>query len=247
MNITDPMVLYLIQTFKNMFVPAEKGKGLSTNDFTDEYKAKVDGFTGGGGGGDGADGKDGATFIPSVSTAGVISWTNDGGLANPSPVNIKGPKGDQGPQGATGPQGDDYVLTQEDKEEIAGMVTPSGGGSSEKYAVGDIFITTRNGNPSSLLGYGTWEQIKDRFILAAGDTYAAGSTGGEATHTLTIEEIPSHTHETYRAMATAAGSTTYLPTSSAVDHGVVTTATGGGQAHNNMPPFLAVYMWIRTA
>ena len=50
----------------------------------------------------------GATFTPSVSSAGVISWTNDKGLPNPSPVNIKGPKGDTGatgPAGATGPQG----------------------------------------------------------------------------------------------------------------------------------------------
>ena len=59
----------------------------------------------------GADGAKGATFTPAVSAAGDLSWTNDGGLANPATVNIKGPKGDQGPQGpkgdpgATGPQG----------------------------------------------------------------------------------------------------------------------------------------------
>ena len=46
-------------------------------------------------------GADGATFIPSVSTAGVISWTNDKSLPNPDPVNIKGPQGEQGPTGAT--------------------------------------------------------------------------------------------------------------------------------------------------
>lgn len=55
--------------------------------------------TGGGGTGDGA------TFFPSVSEEGIISWTNDGGLPNPAPVDIKGPKGDTGEQGATGPQG----------------------------------------------------------------------------------------------------------------------------------------------
>ena len=47
----------------------------------------------------------GTTFTPSVSTEGVISFTNDGGLANPSSVNITGPQGPQGPQGAHGPQG----------------------------------------------------------------------------------------------------------------------------------------------
>ncbi len=52
---------------------------------------------------DGAPGADGTTFTPSVSAAGDLSWTNDGGKANPAPVNLKGPKGDTGP---TGPQGD---------------------------------------------------------------------------------------------------------------------------------------------
>ena len=50
----------------------------------------------------GADGADGTTFTPTVSAEGVISWTNDGNKANPSPVNIRGPQGTQGP---TGPQG----------------------------------------------------------------------------------------------------------------------------------------------
>ena len=60
-------------------------------------------------GADGAAGKDGVTYIPSVSDAGVISWTNDGGKANPQTVNLKGPKGDtgaRGPAGADGAKGD---------------------------------------------------------------------------------------------------------------------------------------------
>lgn len=51
------------------------------------------------------DGQNGATFIPSVSTDGVISWTNDRELPNPQPVNIKGQKGDKGEQGERGLQG----------------------------------------------------------------------------------------------------------------------------------------------
>lgn len=60
---------------------------------------------------DGTNGRDGVTFTPSMSDDGDLSWTNDGGLANPATVNIKGPKGDQGERGekgdtgATGPQG----------------------------------------------------------------------------------------------------------------------------------------------
>lgn len=50
-------------------------------------------------------GEPGATFFPAVSSEGVISWTNDGGLPNPSPVNIKGPQGNDGGPGPTGPQG----------------------------------------------------------------------------------------------------------------------------------------------
>lgn len=58
-------------------------------------------------GADGADGENGTTFTPAVSADGVLSWTNDGGKANPSPVNIKGPQGPQGQQGAQGPAGAD--------------------------------------------------------------------------------------------------------------------------------------------
>nr|DAQ63467.1 MAG TPA: baseplate wedge protein [Caudoviricetes sp.] len=60
--------------------------------------------------------------------------------------------------------------------------------------VGKLWASNDPTSPASIVG-GTWEQIKDRFILAAGDTYAAGSTGGEATHTLTVNEMPSHDHE----------------------------------------------------
>lgn len=67
----------------------------------------------------GGAGENGATFTPSVSAAGVISWTNDKGLENPAPVNIKGP---QGIQGETGPQGPAYTLTAEDKAEIVSAV-----------------------------------------------------------------------------------------------------------------------------
>lgn len=71
-------------------------------------------------GGGGGAGNNGATFIPSVDEDGFISWTNDGGLPNPEPVNIKG---------APGKPGDNYVLTEADKQEIADMVEVPGGGS----------------------------------------------------------------------------------------------------------------------
>ena len=61
------------------------------------------------------------------------------------------------------------------------------------YPVGSYFWSSEDKDPSTFLG-GTWEQVKDKFVLAAGDTYAAGSTGGEAAHTLIASEMPSHSH-----------------------------------------------------
>ena len=61
------------------------------------------------------------------------------------------------------------------------------------YPVGSIYFSTVDVNPGTLFG-GTWEKLKDKFLLGSGDTYSLGSTGGEANHTLTESEIPSHSH-----------------------------------------------------
>lgn len=61
------------------------------------------------------------------------------------------------------------------------------------YPVGSIYMSVNSTSPSTLFG-GTWEQLKDKFLLGAGDTYSNGGTGGSASHTLTTDEIPSHTH-----------------------------------------------------
>lgn len=116
------------------------------------------------------------------------------------------------------------------------------------YPIGSIYISINSTNPSTLFG-GTWEQIKDRFLLACGSTYKNGTTGGEATHTLTINEMPEHNHtENYVGVGWKqdGASGTYC-VSSALEPYRVTGNTGGSQAHNNMPPYLAVYMWKRTA
>lgn len=62
------------------------------------------------------------------------------------------------------------------------------------YPVGSIYITASATSPAVLFG-GTWTQIKDRFLLAAGSTYKAEATGGAATHKITTEEMPSHSHD----------------------------------------------------
>lgn len=119
------------------------------------------------------------------------------------------------------------------------------------YPVGSIYLSTNNASPASLFG-GTWEQLKDRFLLGAGSTYSAGSTGGKATHTLTVNEMPKHAHQfiDYWTVGAASGTGRQAVKFNNNDHsaesgGLSTSSSGGGQAHNNMPPYLAVYMWKR--
>ena len=127
------------------------------------------------------------------------------------------------------------------------------------YPVGSIYMSVNNTNPGTLFG-GTWEQIKDTFLLACGSTYEAGSTGGEATVSLQVNNLPPHDHterlpESFRISANA-GSGGYVSDATnpktpyaggTYSSSVKTGTTGGGQAHNNMPPYLAVYVWKRTA
>lgn len=121
------------------------------------------------------------------------------------------------------------------------------------YPVGSIYMNLNLIDPSLIFG-GTWERLKDTFLLGAGDTYEAGTTGGEATHTLTIDEMPSHDHnlwklplvDTHGSGETAQGYT--LPSLSAKNaKRIVSMPTGGDLAHNNMPPYLTVYIWKRIA
>ena len=124
---------------------------------------------------------------------------------------------------------------------------------SVAFPIGSIFLSVVSTNPNTLLGYGTWSQLKDRFLLGAGNTYTNGNTGGSATHTLTINEIPSHRHSAqgYRVVKSDGGGVAVLPrnviSADAVDTNPPILSAGGGQAHNNMPPYLVVYMWKRTA
>ena len=62
------------------------------------------------------------------------------------------------------------------------------------YQVGDVYITTLTSNPATLWPNTVWEAIRGKFLFAEDASHAAGSTGGAASHTLTIDEMPSHTH-----------------------------------------------------
>lgn len=135
------------------------------------------------------------------------------------------------------------------------FATPPGG--SEAFPVGAVFIAVVNTNPATLLGYGTWSAFAAGRMLVgidAGQTEfdVVKETGGTKTHTLTTAEIPAHTHIVTSQTASTGGATSYehgtLDTSSAEAEATeVTGSTGGGGAHNNLPPYIVVYMWERTA
>lgn len=118
------------------------------------------------------------------------------------------------------------------------------------YFVGQIIMSTKSANPSTYLGYGTWEAVlTNRFPVGAGDTYSLGSTGGEATHTLTTDEMPSHQHRILGGYGSGTLGDGYfrVDTNNPLVEWNKTMATGGGKAHNNLPPYQAVYFWERTA
>lgn len=139
------------------------------------------------------------------------------------------------------------------------------------YPVGSIYMSVNNVSPTSLFG-GTWEQLKDKFLLGSGDIYLNGNTGGEANHTLTTSELPSHnhsvsinnsgahTHTTIGRVSAGTGGSSIFESYAAYGssrnvvvnssgsehtHGVSQNNVGGNSAHNNMPPYLVVNMWKR--
>lgn len=148
-----------------------------------------------------------------------------------------------------------------------GGPSSEGGSSSalDAYPVGSIYMSVNETSPEELFG-GSWVRIQSRFLLAAGDGYSAGSEGGEASHQLTASELPaisgtisaSSNGNTWGVFSGASGafskgtndlssSTASGASSSAQRASTVTMSFGGNQSHNNMPPYLAVFMWKRTA
>lgn len=124
------------------------------------------------------------------------------------------------------------------------------------YPIGSIYMSTnQTDNPQSRFSGTYWLPIYDRFLLGAGNTYKAKATGGEATHTLTVSEIPSHYHDEYLGNDGGSDSApsgysgwpnvNYISSKTWWAQGSKTSTAGSGGAHNNMPPYYAVYMWRR--
>lgn len=125
------------------------------------------------------------------------------------------------------------------------------------YPVGAMYISANRTSPASLFG-GTWEQLKDRFLLAAGSTYSAGSTGGLVAHSITNDNLPlnmgsftfyGYDGEAHRGIVNVVHKNNFKY-SVAGDGNVrfkTVTLSGSGTALDTMPPYLAVYMWKRVS
>jgi len=124
------------------------------------------------------------------------------------------------------------------------------------YPIGSIYTNATNStNPATLIGFGTWVAFgagKVPVGIDSGDTDfdTAEETGGAKTHTLTTSEMPSHSHA-YTDPLIGGSPNSGVGTSSSKNYPTAnagtTTSIGGDQAHNNLQPYIVVYMWKRTA
>ena len=144
---------------------------------------------------------------------------------------------------------DNITLTAEDIGTNAIFLT--------SHPIGSLFETTVSTNPGTLYGgtWAAWGGGRTPVGVNTADTSfnTVEKTGGEKTHTLTINEMPSHNHRQINYWSGNAGSNTVvtqgLETSDPRQYGtydVFTENTGGGQAHNNLQPYITCYIWKRT-
>ena len=130
-------------------------------------------------------------------------------------------------------------------------------GSTCPYDIGDILQTTNSKNPSERWANTEWEQISGRFLLGIDDSHTIGSTGGNFSITQTVAQMPHHDHYVGGAEAVSPNGI-YFPawhTVKNVDNGtsggqyypLSVAASGGSQPMDITPPYLAVYIWQRTA
>jgi hypothetical protein len=126
------------------------------------------------------------------------------------------------------------------------------------YPIGSYYWSEKNTSPSDIFG-GSWTKIRGRFLFASDSNHDVGDTGGEEKHTLTINEMPRHSHEykkfchtDWNHFDTPSGDKGYYPCNKREDeyrreflYTYSTTSVGAGCSHNNMPPFLTANCWKR--
>ena len=120
------------------------------------------------------------------------------------------------------------------------------------YRIGDYLQTENPTNPALSWPGTSWVQVQNRMLMGASDTYPVGSEGGEAQHTLTVSEMPSHQHQLHGWAITITPSvgTQYAPTYPLDQYdntNLTTRPAGEGQPHNNMPPYIGTYRYRRIA
>ena len=129
-------------------------------------------------------------------------------------------------------------------------------GVQARYPVGKIIMDTANTNPATYLGFGTWELWGQGRVPVGVDTSDTDfdiveETGGEKTHTLTIDEMPSHNHggvpESNWGLSSSSTGTGILIHNYAGYESKNTSNTGGSQPHNILQPYITCYMWKRIA
>lgn len=179
----------------------------------------------------------------------VSDLTNDSGfITDPGVTSVNGATG-----AVTIPATGDAMPVSTGSQTTVAAAIAARATLEQVYPVGAIYISTASTDPATLFGFGTWSRILGQFLLAAdGRTYVTGTTGGEATHTLTESEMPTHTHDieggaTNVIAWVGANNGNYGLASGKTVRGRSILDAGGGQPHNNMPPYYAVYMWERTA
>ena len=127
------------------------------------------------------------------------------------------------------------------------------------YPIGSIYMNTNNVNPQSIFG-GSWQKIEGRFLLGSSSNYTLGLLGGEAYHTLTQSELPNYdlmglkwSNDWPITLDSGTSGSGYKLN---YQYGVYNAdqtlgfrmnSGGGNQPHNNMPPYLTVNIWKRTA
>ena len=206
-----------------------KGDAFTFEDFTTEQLASLKG--------------------PKGDKGDIGSQGPQGPKGDTGPAGPQGEKGDTGPQGPQGEKGDPGEIVN--ITDLFNMI----------YPVGSIYMSVNTVSPSVLFGFGVWEKIEDKFLLASGATYANGSTGGSAdavivshSHTANVDGENIVTSEDPAAnntkVAYSANGNRWVDgqtSQSHFHHRPGTNTVGEDGTGKNMPPYLAVNIWKRTA
>lgn len=148
----------------------------------------------------------------------------------------------------------DRWIDQQNAMETPKPVDASGGGITlqDVYPIGSIYMSMNSTDPATSLGFGTWSAVQGKFLVGVSsetEFNTAGKTGGAKTVTLSTANMPSHNHSisgisqgTVLAPNIGFNADVIVPSGS-----MSTEYSGSGTAHNNLPPYFAIYIWTRTA